>query len=59
MTTAEFKKGDKVKYLGHDAIISNVQYNDYTNAFLYSLKYKSENGFRSVSCIRKDDAITK
>lgn len=42
------KIGQKIKYLGYSAIITNVEYNDFTNKYLYNIKYKNENGYRKV-----------
>ena len=54
-----FKKGDKVKYLGMEAIITNVQTSFLTNKNLYDLKYKTVKGWRKVTGTRSKDCITK
>jgi len=53
-----YKKGDKIKYLGFPAVIRSIEeYNDKT---YYSIKYKGENGTTAVNGILStDDAITK
>ena len=42
------KTGQKIKYLGYSAIITKVEYNDFTNKYLYNIKYKNDNGYRKV-----------
>jgi hypothetical protein len=54
-----FKKGDKVKYLGMEAIITNVQTCFLTDKNLYDLKYKTVKGCRKVKSTRSKDCITK
>jgi hypothetical protein len=52
------KKGDKVKYLGKDAVIKSVE--EYNGKTYYSVRYKGENGSTTASGILSTNgAITE
>ena len=56
--TEAFKKGDKVKYLGHPAIITKVK--DYRGRLFYSVSYNKGNGkTKATNILSTDGTITE
>ena len=57
-TTAEFKKGDKVTYLGYEGVITNVS-TDVRGRYFYSVAYNNGNGRTKASNIYNNSQVIK
>ena len=42
MKTSKFNKGQKVNYLGHNATITSVKWNVFSEQYSYSVSYKTK-----------------
>ena len=52
MTTAKFKLGQKVNYLGYSAVITKV--NDQYGMFFYNVSYDNGNGLTKATNVHKN-----